>query len=72
MSDGSKEKGLRDAQIRLNRQALVGMVQRLTELEGKLSDLFEEVSELQRLALNSLSSIDKIESKVDALLAKNG
>ena len=60
---------LHDAQIELNRQALVRLLKRLTGMEETLSDLFVEVVELQRLLLNSLGSVTRIENRVDELLS---
>jgi len=57
MSDGR--------QVELLRHSLVSQGKRLAEIEQKLSDLFEEISELQRFALNSLSSIKRVEEHLD-------
>lgn len=65
MPRNHSDEGVGRVQVELIRQSLVTQGKRLAEIEAQMADLFEEVSELQRFALSSLSSIRRIEEHVD-------
>lgn len=57
-------------QEELNRQALVEFGKRLTELEGKIDNLGEDIRDLHTFSLTSLETAKRLQIIVKGLVAK--